>query len=55
MKNVVGDVMLNEALENFGFDVNPGILMIEVEHGGVDLAFPGWVSVGDTGSTLVFI
>jgi hypothetical protein len=54
LKNIVGDVLL-EALETIGFADISSLFEIEVNEEGVDLAFPGWVSVGDRGSTVVLI
>jgi hypothetical protein len=49
---MVGDVTLDEALGHIGFGQISSLFRIEVDHGGVNLEFPGWVSVGDGGSTL---
>jgi hypothetical protein len=39
--------------DHIGFNRPSSLLRIEANHCGVDLEFPGWVSVGDVGSTLV--
>jgi hypothetical protein len=55
LKRVVGDRSLDDALEEFG--LSSGVIKIEVEDGGVEVKFPGWVSLpfgkGDLDLTLV--
>jgi hypothetical protein len=46
LKNIVGDVSLDEALGNIGFTDISSLFKIEVNREGVDLDFPGWISVG---------
>jgi hypothetical protein len=53
VKKIVGDRTLDEALDHFGFNQISCLFRIEVNHSGSDLDFPGWVSVGDSDSTLV--
>jgi hypothetical protein len=55
LKCIVGDMTLDEALENIGFAHLSSLLEIEVNGEGVDLEFPGWVSVGNRGSTMVLV
>jgi hypothetical protein len=53
LKSIVGDVMLDKALEDIGFAEISSLFQIEVDEKEVDLEFPGWVSVSDSGSTMV--
>jgi hypothetical protein len=55
VKSIVGDVTLDEALENIGFTDNSSLLKIEVNDDEVDLDCPGWASVGNSGSTLMLL
>jgi hypothetical protein len=55
LKNILGDMTLNEGLEYFGFTEPSSLLRIEVDDRGMDLSFSGWVSVGDRDSTLVLV
>jgi hypothetical protein len=55
LKKIVGDFTLDEALENIGFDEISSLFRIEVEDGGADFEFGGWVSRCDTGSILVLM
>jgi hypothetical protein len=45
LKQVVGDRSLDEALDDFGVSANSSLFRIEVEDGGAEFEFPGWVSV----------
>jgi hypothetical protein len=47
LKKVVGDRSLEDALEEFGVIAGSTLFRIDVEDGGVELEFPGWVSVCD--------
>jgi hypothetical protein len=53
LMKILGGRPLDEGLDSIGFKEISSLLRIEVEDGGVDLEFPGWISVGDGGSTLV--
>jgi hypothetical protein len=55
LKKLVDDQTLDEALEHIGFAAISSLFDIEVREEGVDLDFPGRVSVDDSGSTLVLI
>jgi hypothetical protein len=55
LKNIVGDVALDEGLKCFGLGEISSLFRIEIDSIGVDLKFPGWVSAGDDGSTLLLI
>jgi hypothetical protein len=55
LKKIVGDGTVDAALENIGFGRISSLFRIEVDHGGVNLEFPGWISVADGGSTLALI
>jgi hypothetical protein len=55
LKRIIGDVILDEALDQIGFADISGLFRIEVNDEGVDLEFPGWISVGEGDSTLVLI
>jgi hypothetical protein len=55
LKNIVGDVTLDERLEHIGFSAISSMFEIEVNEEGVDMDFPGWVSVGDGDSAVVLI
>jgi hypothetical protein len=53
LKEIVGNRTLDEALEHIGFTDISSLFQIDVNEDGVDLDFAGWVSVGDTDSTVV--
>jgi hypothetical protein len=53
LKEIVRARTLDEALEHIGFADISSLFEIYVNAGAVDLDFAGWVSVGDTGSTVV--
>jgi hypothetical protein len=55
LKRVVGDATLDEALEHIGFDDISSLFKIDVNEDGADLNFSGWISVGDSGSTMLLI
>jgi hypothetical protein len=55
LKRLIGDFMLDEALENFGLDELSGLLRIEIEDGEADFDFPGWSSAADKSSHLTLI
>jgi hypothetical protein len=55
LKRLIGDLTLDEALDNFGFDEIMSLLKIEIEGGGGHSDFPGWSSVVDEGSHLTLI
>jgi hypothetical protein len=55
LKNTVGEMTLDDALEGFGFGEISSLFRIEIDYVGVDLEFPGWVSVDDNGSNLILI
>jgi hypothetical protein len=55
LKTIVGDGILHVALEHIGFADMSRLFEIEVNEDGVDLDFPGWVSVGDNDSTVVLV
>jgi hypothetical protein len=55
LREVIGDVTLDEGLQNIGFAEISCLFTIEVSEEGVSLDFPGWISVGDDGSALVLI
>jgi hypothetical protein len=55
LKTIVGDVTLEEILETLGFADISSLVKFEVSEEGVDLEFPGWDSVGKSGSTLVLV
>jgi hypothetical protein len=40
-----------QRLDSLGFDGVSSFIEVVVDH-GEDLEFPGWVSIGDSGSTL---
>jgi hypothetical protein len=44
---VVGDRSLDDALCQFGVSISSGLFKIEIEDDGVELRFPGLVSVPD--------
>jgi hypothetical protein len=45
LKRVVHDRSMDDALYELGVSTSSGLFEIEVEDGGVELQFPGWVSV----------
>jgi hypothetical protein len=45
LKKIVGDAMLDEALDDIGFSEISSLFRIEVNQGGEKLGFSGWVSV----------
>jgi hypothetical protein len=47
LKRVVGDRSLDDALEEFDVSTHSSLFRIEVGGGGVELKFPGWISVPD--------
>jgi hypothetical protein len=47
LRNVVGDMTLDEALKYVGFAHISSVFKIEVDHGPVELEFPEWISVLD--------
>jgi hypothetical protein len=57
LRTIVGDLLLDDLLNRLGVNVGSGLMMIDVESGGEELKFPGWVSVvdceGDSQLTLV--
>jgi hypothetical protein len=57
LKNIVGDLSLDEVLEHIGFTDITSLFEIEVTEDGVDFDFdfPGWVTVGGSGSTVVLV
>jgi hypothetical protein len=55
LKSLVCNVTLDEVLENIGFADITSLFEIEVNDDEVELEFPGWISVGDNGSTLILI
>jgi hypothetical protein len=54
MKKIVGDLTLDAGMARLGFDVIASIFRVEVDHGGVELEFPGWDS-GAGGSRLILV
>jgi hypothetical protein len=55
VRDIVGDLALNQALENLGFRMILDSFRINVEKGGAELKFAGWVSVADSGSHLTLV
>jgi hypothetical protein len=51
----VGDGTLDEALGNIEFNWVSSSFRIEVDAAGGDLVFPEWISVADSGSTLILV
>jgi hypothetical protein len=47
LRRIVGDLSLDEVLNELGVSGRSGLFRIEVEDGGEELNFPGWVSWGD--------
>jgi hypothetical protein len=55
LKRVLGQMVLDSALEHFGFSEISSVFTIEVTEGGVNLEFPGWSSVVDADSHLTIV
>jgi hypothetical protein len=55
LMKIVGDAPLDEALEQLGFRDIASAFRIEVQQGGSELNFPGWVLVDDGSGHLTFI
>jgi hypothetical protein len=58
LKSIMGVMNLEKALESIGFADLSSLFQIEVNQEeasqeGINLSFPGWVSIGDNGSTMV--
>jgi hypothetical protein len=55
LKTIVGDVTLDEALENIGFIEISTAFKIEIEQNGTDFEFSGWSLVADEYSHLALV
>jgi hypothetical protein len=55
LKKLIGDFMLADALENFGFDDKSNLLRIEIDDGGAHSDFPGWSSFADENLHLILV
>jgi hypothetical protein len=55
LSRILGGLTLDERLGNIGFNEISRLFRIEMDPGEVDLEFPGWVSVVDRGSILIFV
>jgi hypothetical protein len=55
LKKIIGGRTLDEALKHIGLADISSLFEIEMNEEGVDLDFPGWISVGDNGSAMVLI
>jgi hypothetical protein len=51
LKRIVGDRSLDDAPDELGVSGGSSLFRIEVEDGGAELEFPGWIStrIGETG------
>jgi hypothetical protein len=47
LNRIIGDLPLDTALNNIGVSVRSSLFRIEIEDGGKELKFPGWVSLDD--------
>jgi hypothetical protein len=47
LKTVVGDRSLDDALYDFGVSINSSLFGLDIVDGGLELNFPGWISVHD--------
>jgi hypothetical protein len=55
LAKIMGDLTLDESLEQIGFHDISSAFEIEVEQGGVELDFPGWVTVDGEASYLTLV
>jgi hypothetical protein len=47
VNRIISDQSLDDALNRVGVSFSSGLFRIEVEDGGDELTFPGWISLAD--------